>query len=238
MRTWVAAVLDLLYPALCAVCGALLGPGRRDPLCGRCWEGIARIGPPYCLRCGAPMLTLEPPGAPPASCSPCALAAPPWDYARAAARYAGPVREALHAFKFGGKRTLAGPLGDLLVGQCPLPAVPEAVVPVPLAPARERERGFNQAALIAERLARALRAPLRPGWLVRVRPTAPQSDLGANERRLNVRGAFLAAPAAAGRHVVVVDDVMTTGATVAECARALRAAGAQRIGVLTVARVA
>jgi ComF family protein len=184
------------------------------------------------------MLAVESPGAPAETCLACALQAPPWDYARAAAPYAGPMREALHALKFGGKRALASPLGDLLAGQCPLPSAPEAIVPVPLARARERERGFNQATLIGERLARALAVPLRPQWLVRVRPTAPQSDLGAEARRLNVRGAFLAGPGAVGRHVVVVDDVFTTGATAGECARALRAAGARRIGILTVARVA
>ena len=110
-------------------------------------------------------------------------------------------------------------------------------MPVPLARGRERERGFNQAALVAERLALALGVPLRARWLVRARATRPQTDLGAAERRANVRGAFAADTSVAGRHVVVVDDVLTTGATAAECARTLRAAGAARVGVLAVARV-
>jgi ComF family protein len=112
-----------------------------------------------------------------------------------------------------------------------------AVVPVPLARARERARGYNQAALLAERIADGLRVPLRPRWLARVRDTPAQSDLTAAERRANVRRAFAASPAVRGAHVVVVDDVLTTGATVSECARALRAAGAAAVGVLTVARV-
>ena len=86
-------------------------------------------------------------------------------------------------------------------------------------------------------MAGALGVPLRPRWLARVRTTQPQSDLGAAERRANVRGAFAADTAVAGRHVAIVDDVLTTGATVAECARMLRAAGAARVGVLAVARV-
>jgi ComF family protein len=119
-----------------------------------------------------------------------------------------------------------------------VPADVDALVPVPLAPARERERGFNQAALVADELARALGRPVRRRWLRRARPTRPQSDLSAAERWANVRNAFQAAPAVAGHHVLVVDDVLTTGATAAECARALRAAGARAVSVVTVARVA
>jgi ComF family protein len=149
------------------------------------------------------------------------------------------VRDALHAFKFEGKRALARPLASLVLEQwgAAIEADVAGLVAVPLARSRERERGFNQAALLAERLAPALRLPLRSRWLARVRATGPQSDLGAAERRANVRGAFVADTAVAGCHVVVVDDVLTTGATAAECARALRAAGAIRVGVLTVARV-
>lgn len=244
MRAWVWAALDLLYPALCPVCERRLGAERRDPLCGACWALIARIEPPYCVRCGAPGARGSD-GAPaedtPARllCPACRAEPPPFDYARAAASYQDPLRSAVHAFKFRGKRTLARPLADLLMEQCGGGRVAEAdvVIPVPLASARERQRGFNQAALLAERVGHALVRPVKHGWLSRARPTQPQSELAAEDRRRNVRGAFRAAPAVAGRHVLVIDDVLTTGATVAECARALRAAGAQTVGVLTVARV-
>jgi ComF family protein len=255
-------VLDLVFPALCPVCEASLGPGRRDPLCGECWDAIARIEPPYCATCGRPYATLgaaaigpsetgsgagsSDAGAAererasrPVPCGRCAAEPPAYDYARSAARYEGPLREALHAFKFSGRRALARPLADLLLEQCgrTVPGGIAAVVPVPLARDREYQRGFNQARLLAERVAARLGAPLEPRWLARVRATRPQSDLSAAERRTNVRGAFRASPAVAGRDVLVVDDVFTTGATLAECARALREAGAGRIGVLTVARV-
>ncbi len=255
-------VLDLVFPALCPVCEASLGPGRRDPLCGECWDAIARIAPPYCARCGRPFTTfasagdgrdergwgssarsdLPPslePDPHPQLCGHCAEEPPAYDYARSAARYAGTIREALHALKFSGRRALARPLADLLLEQCGgvLPGGIAAVVPVPLARDREYLRGFNQARLLAEPVARRLGVPLEPRWLARVRETCPQSDLSAAERRANVRGAFRASPAVMGRDVLVVDDVLTTGATLADCARALREGGAGRIGVLTVARV-
>lgn len=239
------AALDLIFPALCPLCQTPLGADRRDPLCGSCWSAITRLGRPRCHRCGAaPPLAptfddLSEPALPAPPCAVCAADPPPYDYARSAALFEGALREALHAFKFSGKRALARPLGDLAAEHCAatLAEAIEAVVPVPLARERERERGFNQAELLAQRVARRLGVPLRPRWLWRVRPTRPQSDLAASERRANVRGAFRASSRVSGCHVLVVDDVLTTGATLGECARALRDGGARRVGVLTVARV-
>lgn len=241
MRAWAVAALDLVFPAHCPACAAPLGEGRRDPLCGPCWVAIERIGPPHCSRCGRPATALE--GAAwSAAGGPCpgCLAQPPaFDWARAAGVYAGPLRESLHALKFAGKRAVARPLGDLLVTQCAgaVEADVTALVPVPLGRERQRGRGFNQAELLASRVAACLGVRVAPGWLRRRHETRPQSDLSAAERRANVRQAFVASPAVGGRHVVIVDDVLTTGATAGECARALRAAGARRVGVLTVARV-
>jgi ComF family protein len=238
------AALDLVFPALCPVCHTSLGAGRRDPLCGECWSAITRLGVPWCDTCGAAP-ALSTPCADPqrivrdGSCAACDAAPPSYDYARSAAVYEGQLREALHALKFSGRRALAAPLGELAAEQCLawLPAGIDALIPVPLAPERERERGFNQAALLARRIGRRLAVPTQPRWLARIRPTRPQSELAAAERRANVRGAFRASRRVAGRHVLVVDDILTTGATLDSCARALREAGARRVGVLTVARV-
>lgn len=240
MNAWALAALDLLYPARCPVCDHALAAGRRDPLCSQCWDAIERIDPPFCTACGLPLPSFEPVswGAP-LRCHGCVTAAPPFDYGRAAGAYAGLLREALHALKFGGKRALAGPLSALVLEQCGAVLGPhvDALVPVPLAPARERERGFNQAELLAGHLAAASGLLSRPAWLSRARGTRPQTELTAGERRANVARAFVASRRVGGAHVVLVDDIVTTGATAAECARALRAAGARTVGVLAVARV-
>jgi ComF family protein len=244
VATVVRAAVDLLFPPVCLVCGE--PGGRRPALCEACGRSIVRLAPPWCAVCGRPFWTLAGESVPPASpaaqvCGPCRSRRPGFTYARSAAAYEGTVREALHAFKFSGKTALAGPLGDLLLETCArgVPVAPDLVVPVPLHPARERERGFNQAALLARRVARGLGVPLDVRALRRVRATRAQTDLSGAERRANVRGAFAVRDRAnlAGRHVLLVDDVLTTGATISACARALLDAGATTVGALTVARV-
>ncbi len=175
-------------------------------------------------------------------CGRCRETPPTFAYARAAARYGETVREALHAFKFGGRRALATPLGDLLAETGPLLPVQavDLLVPVPLHRRRERERGFNQSWLLARRLASCWQVQALPDVLARNRATLPQTEVGAAERHRNVRGAFRVSrpDAVRDRHVLLVDDIMTTGATVGECAALLGAGGAATVGVVTVARVA
>ncbi|HET7874418.1 MAG TPA: ComF family protein [Methylomirabilota bacterium] len=263
-RTWAEALLDLVFPPFCPVCRERLGAGRRDPLCGACWDRLERIGPPWCHLCGRPFGAFQTDrvsadwgraGACPSPpqmivgaessrahlCGPCRRRRPRF-YIRSAARYGETVREAVHAFKFGGRRALAVPLGDLLagIGRERLPVGKEPVLlPVPLHRRRERERGFNQSRLLAERVGRAWSVPVLAGALERVVATATQTDLPAKARRANVRGAFVVRrpELVAGRHVVLVDDIYTTGATATECVRCLRKAGAGELGVLTLARV-
>lgn len=199
--------------------------------------------PPFCRTCGRPLGSFEPAPPPERSpCEPCRRRPPPFAYARAAALYGERVREALFCLKFGGMTAMARPLGDLMA-EAGSTAVPvskiDCLVPVPLHPSREAERGFNQARLLARRVSRRWGVRVEAKALRRQRSTLSQTDLDAEERRENVKGAFaLRRPAViAERHVLLIDDVFTTGATVSECARVLLAGGAAAVGVLTIARV-
>lgn len=150
--------------------------------------------------------------------------------------YGGPLADAIRRLKYAGRTDLAPPLGALLAARAAvLSGEVDAVVPVPLHPRRLRARGFNPSALLAAPVARALGVPLSTRELVRLRDTPAQAGLRAGDRVQNVRGAFLAVQAPASR-VLLVDDVRTTGATLAECAEALRVAGAERVMTLVLAR--
>ena len=239
---WLTALADLLFPPFCPVCRERLGTCRRDPLCGRCWDGLERITGPVCRVCGTPLPRFPGTAITAETCGGCRGPRPPIAYARSAARYGDLVREAIHALKFKGRRAMAAPLGDLLIetvarhlGDRPV----DLLLPVPLHRRRERERGFNQADLLARRLGAAWGMPVGRRVVVRRAATAPQTQLTARERWANVRDAFTVArpDAVRGRHVLLVDDLMTTGATARACARCLTRAGAESVGLLTVARV-
>lgn len=159
--------------------------------------------------------------------------------ARAATLYASPLREAIHAFKYRGVARLGPLLGAYMAGRLRATAGFDVVVPVPLHPAREARRGYNQATILARTIASRWERPLVLSALVRVRETSPQVTLDLNARRGNVRGAFACVDAAAvaGRRVLLVDDVMTTGSTLDACAAVLKAAGAKQVWGFTLARV-
>lgn len=219
-------LLDLIFPPHCAACGQ---PGAW--LCQRCLEQIDWLQPPICLHCGEPLATSG--RCPRRDHHPNLL-----DGLRSAVWHTGPLRMALHRFKYQNLRVLARPLGDILIQawhQDPPPA--DLLVPVALHPQRLRERGFNQATLLAQRLRRATGIPLDAHSLQRIRYTRPQVKLAAAERLANVRGAFsYEGPSLAGRAVCLIDDICTTGATLQACAAALRAAGASTVWAYTLAR--
>jgi ComF family protein len=211
---------------MCALCGAASGDLLLCAPCSASLPGIA---------CACPVCALP---APPGSvCGDCLARPPPFDAAVAAWVYAFPVDRLVHAFKYGGQLALAEPLALALIDALDRRSrpAPDVVVALPLSPARQRKRGFNQAGEIARRVARAIGRPLVPG-LARARDSPPQAALAWADRARNVRGAFVASAALAGLRVAIVDDVMTTGATLAAAARAARRAGARNVEAWVVAR--
>lgn len=232
------AFLDILFPPLCHVCRAHVPGNEEIHICPACREKIAPIASPLCPVCGVPFATENGIDHP---CGPCLAHRPPFARARSATVFHGTVQELVHRFKYGGKMHLARPLGLLtaraLAGFA-REAVPDCIVPVPLHNRRLRERGFNQSQLLGRMLAKRWSIPLSVNNLRRIRWTEPQVGLSSSERERNVRGAFAIADPSRIREkrVLLVDDVYTTGSTVAECARTLARAGAAEVFVITVAR--
>ncbi|RII28733.1 MAG: amidophosphoribosyltransferase [Geobacter sp.] len=232
------AFLDILFPPLCHICRTFIPGAGPLHICAGCREAITPISSPLCDLCGMPFVTI---GGSDHRCGACSLSPPRFDSARAATRFDGPIREMIHRFKYDRRVQLARPLG-LITSETLAPWIAltsaDLVVPVPLHVRRLRQRGFNQAILIGQVLARQWQLPLDRTCLRRIRWTEPQVNLAATERAVNVRGAFaVSAPSRVeGRRVLLVDDVFTTGSTVAECARTLKGAGAAEVRVVTVAR--
>jgi competence protein ComFC len=213
--------IDVLFPRGCAGCGA--GPW---PFCATCASGLVPLEPPWCRRCGRPSHTdMDRCG----DCPPAPIAS-----ARAAFAYRGPAREAVHRLKFSGWRGVGEALAAALAATGPPPA--DAVTWVPLAPRRRAERGFDQARVLARALARELDLP-SAAFVRRTKTTAPQARRTRDQRSEGMRDAFASIPQArAPARVLLVDDVLTTGATASACAAALVRAGAREIHLLTVCR--
>ncbi len=228
-------LLDALLPGRCMRCGAVVGD--QGALCTGCWQRIGFIGDPLCDRCGEPF-DLDRSGA--ALCVPCMTDPPIYGRARAVFRYDEASRPLVLRFKHG-DRTGAGPYFARWMARAGAGLLADAdlVVPVPLHRWRLWRRRYNQAALLGMALAKQANRPCLPDALERARATPSQGTLGRGQRARNVQGAFrLRRPeAVAGRKVLLVDDVLTTGATIGECARTLLRGGAQRVDVLTLARV-
>jgi ComF family protein len=237
-----------LFPASCSLCGSPLPHLSSIPICAACWSEVSPPHEPVCVRCGDALdrpLSSQPVDL----CRACRLAPPPFVKAVSVSSYQGRLRDLIHALKYEGLRPAARRLGEMLAGVLmqSAPELPGAmlVVPVPLHRSKNARRGFNQARLLAAETIRSLRKrgcpsrfALAPATLMRLRATESQAGLTPRQRRLNVRGAFgVSDPRmVAGKHVLLIDDILTTGATARAASRALLQAGAASVWVATLAR--
>jgi ComF family protein len=243
LESFAGALTSVVFPAGCLLCDALLTHARRIPLCETCLASFQRIAPPICRICGQPLPVPAKPGEGEPVCRDCVVGKFGFQLARSFGVYEGALARAIVLLKY----ERIEPLGSFfamrlleLVRGDPRLLSADVVVPVPLHRQKHRDRGYNQVDLFARPLARRLHVPYRPILLVRSRPRPEKHLLSQEERWEAVRGAFVMRRG--GRvdnlRVLLLDDVMTTGATLDACARALGEAGARSVLGLTIARAA
>ena len=230
VNQWLKKLQFCVFPPTCLLCGAP-GEGERD-LCAGCYADLPR-NEQACQRCGMPLASTIA-----LNCGECQLHLPPYDRTFAPLLYQPPVDYLIKGLKFGRRLAIARLLGEWLGTALQQRQVkpPQGIIPVPLHPSRLRERGFNQSLELARPVARCLDVPLLLSNVRRIRHTQPQAQLDAAARRSNVQGAFSISRPVQARHVAILDDVITTGSTVAEIAGILKAAGVEEIEVWAVAR--
>ncbi len=221
-------ILDYALPQRCVLCGQ-----AGSEICTACTLDL-HLNLSACPRCAI----MQPQALNGHACGACLKRSPRFEQAFSAWVYDYPIDSLLRRFKFGRELAIGRLLADTLAERVQLSAttLPEVLIPVPLSPQRFQERGFNQACEIARRLSAKLDRQMLTDRLKRVRHTAPQAELGRAARRRNVRGAFAWNGARAPKHVSLIDDVMTTGATLNACAQTLLEAGAKRVDVWVLAR--
>jgi len=224
-------ILDLLFPPLCLVCGK----SSESYLCLECIKKINFIKPPFCRTCGIPLSEAE------NQCNECCNREYFFEFARSVGIFDGILRDAVHAFKFDCKVMLAEPLGKLMAqhyAETHLIGTVDIVVPVPIHRFRMNERGFNQSVELSRIFCDYTSLRLEPNALVKSKKTCDQVGLPEEERFANIEGAFsvVEPDSIAGRRVLLIDDVFTTGATLNEAAKVLRGAGASAVYAYTLAR--
>lgn len=237
MQKFLSGLAGLLFPPKCAICGT---GTERDGFCDNCLARVSFITSPMCPKCGLPYPVEE---GVDHLCAECIAESTRegqhFSVARSAGIYKDNILKLVHRFKYGRKMSAGRLLGSIMAKRAEgLFEIRQydIMVPVPLHRQRLKQRGFNQSLFLARELARAFAIPVDFESLKRTRDTGPQVDLGGDERRDNVKGAFEAADAVKGKKVLLIDDVLTTGSTARECARALVSKGALDVAVYTAAR--
>lgn len=222
-------VLNLLFPSQCPICNSPSDKHDHNPFCSECWSSIKRYTGPACSICGLPA-----PSPVTGICGECLRKKPPFSKILCYGIYDGALKESIHLLKFHGIKRIAKPLGSLLLEL--RPGNYAAIVPVPLHPKKLKEREFNQTALLGRHLSRVLKIPLLLDSLVKIRETKLQTEVGRTGRLGNLKKAFAVSGNLAGKRLLLVDDVITTGATVSECSSVLIKAGASDVAVIALAR--
>ena len=239
-HSYLAAILDLIYPRFCYNCRGSLADSANRYLCFCCWRQLPLSRNAICRRCGA---ELGPGTIEKNSCLLCQAQRFRFAGVRSGGKYQGALRNLLLQFKFHGISELRYPLAAIICRQLrlhPFAPPPELLLPVPLWPAKQQRRGYNQAELLARSVARDLGLPCLDGVLRKIKSSVPQSSLQRRERKNNVAGTFALSPRQqakiCGRIVLLIDDIITSGSTADECAAALKQAGAGKVYVATVAK--
>lgn len=230
-RTVIDGVLQVIYPRRCPVCDGIV-PQAGEGICLGCMDKLKLLTPPWCMRCGKKVQSGE------EYCRDCREKKHFFKRGRALYEY-GTAAEAIYRLKYGGRREYADFFGEQIteyLGEFIRDVCPDGIVPIPLHRRRRASRGYNQAALLAKAVGRRLNIPVYPEMLVRVRNTAPQKKLNAEERQNNLKRAFnMGRNDVKLKTIIVMDDIYTTGATIDEAARVLKEAGAESIYFITLA---
>lgn len=237
VRQFFTALLDVLFPPICHICHSFIPDASKIHICKLCLEKLSQIPSPICSICGIPFIGVGNNH----FCGNCVANPPDFNSARGAFIYDGVLRDLIHSFKYNNLSHLRFPLATLMLENIKdfiELEQPELIIPVPLHSSRLRQRGFNQSVLLGQTISKEIKLPILPDTLIRIRRTNPQVELSGIERKINVKGAFAVkyAKKIEGKRILLVDDVMTTGSTMNECAKELKNGGASKVIAVTVAR--
>ncbi len=236
MKTFLAGILDAVFPAGCKSCGKKLGLNRESCFCESCWKEIRLIKEPSCIYCGKQLYNINE-----HFCAACTLRRLSFTDNRSAGVYEGVLKKALHEFKYKGKMSLGTPLGGLMAGYIRGNGGVEdidLIIPVPIFEKKKDKREYNQAELLADHIGKTFALPVVKDVLIRSADTPPQYKLEVEERFKNVKGAFSVNNTIKIKWacILLIDDLLTTGATADECSKMLLGSGASQIRVFTLAR--